>query len=513
MQANADTLGAIVAIAAARFGNRRALTTPAGWSLTYAQLDLFADEAAAGLAKRGVGAGDVVALVLPSGCEYAVLYVALARLGAITVGVNPVLARAERRVAVDVVGPKLVIASTTFASGLPPECTAEIELATSPHSVLTGLRMRTATSFVPRVAGIDQPVAIVLTSGTTGRPKGAVFTPRQINAVTRYDLGEHGAQQWGGGTAMLAGTQFAHVGFMTKFAWYVRTGVELMLLDRWRAADVLDIVEATRMPVIGGVAPQIALMLRDERFDQRDLSSVQALIVGGAPSPPALVIEARTRFDAAYSIRYSSTESGGVGTGTAFDAPDAEALHTVGRPRDGMGLAIRDEDGRDLATGEVGEVCLRSDASMVGYWDNPEATARAVRNGWLHTGDLGSLDGSGCLSLVGRDSEMFLRGGENVYPVQVEAVLAAHPKVREVAVVPRADDVMGNRGVAVVVPNDAANPPTLEDLRSFAADDLARFKLPEDLVLTDALPLTSGQKLDRRVLGTLVAEASEDGVT
>lgn len=487
-----------VAEAARRFDDRPALTTPQGWSLTYAQLDRFADEAAAGLARRGIGIGDVVALVLPSGCAYAVAYVALARLGAITVGVNPVLAPAERGVACDVVGPKLVLTTSELSAGLPAERTEVIATATSPDRVLVLLRADT-DGFQAVGDDPDRDAAIVLTSGTTGRPKGAVFKGRHLAAITRYDLGDR-AEEWGGGGSMLAGTQFAHVGFMTKFAWYVRTGAELLLLDRWRAADVLDIVETTHMPVIGGVAPQVALMLRDDRFDERDFSAVTSLIIGGAPSPPALVIEARTRFDAAYSIRYSSTESGGVGTATAFDAPDDEALHTVGRPRPGMGLAIRDDDGRDLPGGTVGDVFLRSEAAMDRYWDDPAATDRALRDGWLHTGDLGFVDENGCLRMVGRDSDMYLRGGENVFPAQIEAVLTTHPLVRDVAVIPRPDDVMGNHGVAVVVPTDTEHPPHLDELRTFASDDLARFKLPEDLVIVDSLPLTPGHKLDRRWL-------------
>ncbi len=498
-------LSSVVAEAARRFGDRPAMTTPQGWSLTYAQLDRFADETAAGLARRGIGVGDVVALVLPSGGEYAVAYVALARLGAITVGVNPVLAPAERAAACGVVGPRLVLAADELATGAPDETTETVTIATSPDHVLAGLR-EDPSGFGAVPEDPDRDLAIVLTSGTTGRPKGAVFEGRHVAAVTRYDLGPR-AGSWGGGGPMLAGTQFAHVGFMTKFAWYVRTGAELMLLDRWRAADVLDIVEATRMSVIGGVAPQVALMLRDERFDERDLSAVQALIMGGAPSPPALVTEARRRFGAAYSIRYSSTESGGVGTGTAFDAPDDEALHTVGRARPGMGVSIRDEDGRDVPAGTVGEVCLRSDAAMDRYWDDPEATARALRDGWLHTGDVGSIDARGCLRLVGRDSDMYLRGGENVFPAQVEAVLATHRLVRDIAIVPRRDDVMGNRGVAVVVPVDPEHPPTLDELRAYAADDLARFKLPEDIEIVDALPLTAGHKLDRRSLRNAIDRA------
>lgn len=495
-------LGEVVAQAAQRFGSDRALTTQHGWSLTYRQLDRFANEAASGLARRGIAVGDVVALVLPSGCEYAVAYVALARLGAITVGVNPILAPPERTTALDVVNPRLVITTAELAQGAPGDRALIVELAHDPNRVFTELRVA-GEPFRRASDDPDRDVAIVLTSGTTGRPKGAVFKNRQLTAVTCYDLGADGLSRWGGGGPMLAGTQFAHVGFMTKFPWYIRTGAELMLLDRWRAADVLDVVEASCMSVIGGVAPQVALMLRDSHFDQRDFSCVQALIMGGAPSPPALVCQARERFGASYSIRYSSTESGGVGTGTAFDAPDSEALHTVGRPRPGMGLAIRDADGQDLPAGAIGEVCLRSDAAMDRYWNDPVASKRALRDGWLYTGDLGSIDEAGCLRLVGRDSEMYLRGGENVYPMHVETVLAQHEAIKDVAIAPRPDDVMGNIGVAVVVPTNPAKPPTLEDVREFAADKLARFELPEDLVVVTALPLTPGHKLDRRALSQI----------
>jgi acyl-CoA synthetase (AMP-forming)/AMP-acid ligase II len=352
----------------------------------------------------------------------------------------------------------------------------------------------------------ERLAAIVFTSGTTGRPKGAIFRDRHIEAIARIDTG----LAWGDPTAeptpMLAATQMAHVGFTTKLAWYLRTGTTTHLLDRWRATDVLELAERVRLPAIGGVAPQIALLLRDPTFDQRDLSSVKGLIVGGGPSPPALVEEATRRFGAGYSIRYSSTESGGVGTGTAFDAPAAEALHTVGRPRGGIEVAIHDEDGRPLPDGSAGEVWLRSDAATEGYLHDEAATAELrAPDGWIRTGDLGRIEppdaeAAGCLVLTGRRSEMFIRGGYNVHPQEVEAVLGRHPAVAQVAVVPRPDPVMGEVGVAVVVPRDPDAPPALADLRAFGADDLARHKLPEDLVIRADLPLTSMQKLDRRAL-------------
>jgi acyl-CoA synthetase (AMP-forming)/AMP-acid ligase II len=211
------------------------------------------------------------------------------------------------------------------------------------------------------------------------------------------------------------------------------------------------------------------------------------------------------RFDAAYSIRYSSTESGGCGTGTAFGADDEEALFTVGRPRGGIEVGICDDEGETLPDGEVGEVWLRSPTSMRGYWRDDEATERAVARDWLRTGDLGLIDERGCLRLAGRLKEMFIRGGYNVYPAEVESVLADHPRVGEVVIVPRPDAVMGEIGVAIVVPVADDRRPTLDELRTFLEPRLARYKLPEAIRFVDAIPLTPMQKVDRR---SLAAEES-----
>jgi acyl-CoA synthetase (AMP-forming)/AMP-acid ligase II len=166
---------------------------------------------------------------------------------------------------------------------------------------------------------------------------------------------------------------------------------------------------------------------------------------------------------------------------------------------------VFDEDDRPVPEGDVGQVCLRSPAVMAGYWRDPEETKAAfTADGYVRTGDLGWLDDQGRLRLVGRSKEMYVRGGYNVYPVEVEAVLSTHPAVAAVAVVPRPDPVMGEVGVAVCVPRNAAKAPTIEELRSFARPSLAAYKLPEAMALTDALPLTPGEKVDRAALAKQV---------
>jgi acyl-CoA synthetase (AMP-forming)/AMP-acid ligase II len=457
--------------AAQRFGDRPALIDATGASLTYADLDRWSDELAVSLANRhGVREGTVAALLLPSDPRYVASYLALAKLGAVTAGVNPRMAPDEQQRILDQLSPDLVIGDD-FA----------LERVTN----------ETPPSLTPEV---DRITTIVFTSGTTGEPKGAVFTDRQLTAVTTIDVG--GLETWGSGAAMLASTQFCHIGFMTKLPWYLRLGCTLVLQDRWRAPDTLRLVGEHHIPSIGGVAAQIALLLRVPDFDTYDVSSVATIVIGGGPSPPEIVREARERFGADYSIRYSSTESGGVGTATAFDAPDEEALHTVGRPRPGVDLRI-DEN--------TDELLLRSPAVMTGYWRDPERTAATLVGGWLHTGDLAEMDGNGCVRIVGRTTDMYIRGGYNVHPQEVEAVLVEHPSVSAIAVVPRSHEVFGEIGVAVVVPSATEPAPTLEELRTFGAARLASYKLPESLVVTDSLPLTTMDKLDRRGLRHSIA--------
>lgn len=488
--------------AAQRFGDRTAYVTESGWELSYEDVDRVSDEVAAGLARRGVSAGDVVALVLPPGAEYLLTYLAAAKVGAITAGVNDRLAPGERAAVLERAGPRLVVT----APGLAPDGVTEVvevEAGAAASRALRSLRMPEAS---PPVLpdDPDRPVAIVFTSGTTGTPKGALYTNRQLEFITETDLG--GA--WGSGGIGFSGTSFAHVGFMTKLPGSLRRGGTTFVMTRWRAGDALDLLEQEHMTTIAGVPTQLALMLRDPDFDARDLSSVRFIVVGGGPVTPGLAEEARVRFGAALATRYSCTEAG-IGLGTEFDAPDEDAVVSVGRPRGAVELAILDEDDRPVPAGSVGAVCLRSPAVMSCYWRDPDATVAAfTATGHVRTGDLGWLDDEARLRLVGRSKEMYVRGGYNVYPVEVEAVLSSHPAVAAVAVAPRADQVMGEIGVAVVVAHDPARAPTLPELREHARDRLAAYKLPEAIVVVPELPLTPGEKVDRRALADLVPAAT-----
>ncbi len=495
-------LGSVVSEAAGRFGDATCVVAADGWTVSYDELHTASDEVAAGLLERGVGEGDVVALVLPSTPEHLVAYAAAAKIGAVTAGVNARLTTPERTAVLARARPRLVLTTATLAPTAGPVAGAETVIAErvdGAADMLDGLRVRGGRPG-PLPADPERPVALVFTSGTTGLPKGAVFCGRQLDFVTGVDTGH----RWGGGGAALAATSLAHLGPMTKLPGHLHRGGTMVLIERWRAEDALRLTAAHAMAGIAGIPTQIALMLRHPDFDRFDLSSVRAVVMGGGPATPALVAEARQRFGAPVAVRYSCTEAG-IGLGTALDDPPEDAEVSVGRPHPGVELTIRRSDGEVLGPGEDGEVCLRSPAVMARYHRDPAATAAAfTTDRAVRTGDLGHVDELGRLRLVGRATERFVRGGYNVHPLEVEAVLAAHPAVADVAVTPRSDEVMGEIGVAVVVVRAGATAPTLDDLRSFAAAHLARHKLPEALVVVDALPLTPMEKLDRRTLAGLV---------
>ncbi|MFL6110145.1 MAG: class I adenylate-forming enzyme family protein [Catenulispora sp.] len=486
--------------AAREYGSAPALVAGRGpLSLSFQQLNASSEAMAARLAVCGVGQGQVAALLLPNSLDYIVAYCALAKVGAVTVGIGPHYSPAERQAMLERARPDVVIGTEELLTGrLPDTQIIPVRQAEDRRELAAGLPIlgRAHLRATPKPRSQGEPEAIVFTSGTTGLPKGALFGAKQIAAIAEMDGLAQSAPM-----PLLVATGLSHVGFMTKLAGHLLSGNRLHVLSRWRAQEALELICAEHIPVIGGVASQVALLLRASDLGSYDTTGIKALIIGGGPSPAALVRRARETFGADYSIRYSATESGGLGTLTALDASDEELFHTVGRPRKGTEISVRDDEGRELPGGETGEVWIRSASVMSEYWHDPVATrAVLLPDGWLRTGDLGLLDDAGRLRLAGRRDDMFIRGGYNVHPQEVEAALQEHPAVGQVAVVPRPDAVMGQVGVAFVVPSDPGLPPTLEELRLYAGPRLAKYKLPEDLRIVPSLPLTSAQKVDRSAL-------------
>jgi acyl-CoA synthetase (AMP-forming)/AMP-acid ligase II len=257
--------------------------------------------------------------------------------------------------------------------------------------------------------------------------------------------------------------------------------------------------------MVTGVPTQWQRVLDHPDLARTDFSGVRVAGLGGASIAPELVRRMREQLGCPVLARYTSTEAG-VCTSTRIGEPDEVVAHTVGRPAPEVALRLVDPQGVDVAPGEVGEVICRSPAMMRGYWRDPEGTAEVIDgDGFLHTGDLGTLGDDGNLRIVGRLKEMYIRGGYNVYPAEIEGVLADHPTVERGAVVGVAHHDLGEIGVAFVVAAPGAAP-DLAELRTWCRDRLSDYKAPDRLVIVDDLPVTAMMKVDRHALVALLQE-------
>jgi acyl-CoA synthetase (AMP-forming)/AMP-acid ligase II len=508
----APTLGELLAAAARddflatafRYGEER---------ISYADWDALASRVAGGLADAGVRRGDVVALCLPTTPLYMMCYLGAARLGAVATGINVRYRRTEIGHILRRSGAALLVAVErwhdtdfrTLVEQLRPELPELRDVRWVDAETLragTGRAMEAAgldTSWSGAPPTPDDPLAIVWTSGTTGVPKGAWYAHRSVLALAEIEARRHPDGMPRREKHLAAGLSFAHVGAMARIAIQIGSLGETIIHEAFDPAAVLAVIERERLEHLGAFPTQAVMLLEHPERAHRDLSSVRSMLLGGAPASPALIRRVQAELGAVVRVRYSSTEVG-IATGSLADDPIDVLSTTVGKPTSGVELRVVDGD-RPLPPGEIGEVVIRSPATMRGYWRDPENTARVLdADGWVHTGDLGWLDADGYLHLRGRQSEMYIRGGFNVYPGEIEDALARHPKVARAAVVGLPDETFGEVGWAFVVPRDPADPPTLAELRAHVGEDLASFKRPDGLTVLPELPLTPMFKVDKTAL-------------
>jgi acyl-CoA synthetase (AMP-forming)/AMP-acid ligase II len=480
-----DTRSMLEAAAAAH-GDVEAYVEP-GMRTTFAEWIGRARAAAAQFADVGVGKGDVVALWLPSGVDYATCYAAAAMLGAITTGLNPRLGRREIESILQQTGPALIVADHHLG---PLPATGARLLARESLSTETSGTAATPVELTRR-----DPVALIFTSGTTGTPKGAVYDADRLAA---------GAAAAGVMSAphdrRLTSTPFAHAGYMFKLWDQLVWGSTLVIPPTpWSAQGMFDVLREERVTVAGAVPTQWAKLLDVDGVSPQALLDLRIGIVATAPAPPELVRLAAERIGVPLVVRYAMTECPTI-CGTEPTDPGEVQFRTVGRSAPGMTVRVGADGGV-----EVSGPCV-----MRGYWRNPELTAEVLRDGWLRTGDIGVLGADGNLTLAGRSGDMYIRGGYNVHPGEVERSLTGHPGVKQAAVVGRSAPVIGEIGVACVVPADGSNPPTLAELRSHVAGELSDYKAPDELLIVDELPLTAMLKPDRVALRDLIALHDDD---
>jgi fatty-acyl-CoA synthase len=349
------------------------------------------------------------------------------------------------------------------------------------------------------------PAQILYTSGTTGRPKAAVLTHRGLTNNARLAAEAIGMRA---GESLVNPMPLFHVagGGLLTLGLAQSTGTHV-LMPHFDPGLLLELTETYRGVCFGGVPTMLTALLGHPSLARRDLSSLRYALSGGAPVPAELVRRVEATLGIPFVITFAQTESSCSITVTRPSDTPADRAETVGRPLPQTEVKIiNPRTGATVAPGTVGEICTRGYLVMQGYLNDPEATAVAIdRDGWLHTGDLGSVDERGYCRIQGRIKEMIIRGGENIYPREIEAVLLSHPAVAEVAVVGVADRFWGEVVGAVIRPS-AETPPTDAELSEFCHGRLAAYKIPARWLFTSSFPLTATGKIRKDVLSAQLAD-------
>ncbi len=458
-------------------------------SITYAELGARSSALARSLRNMGVRRGDVVSLLMPSSIEFAVSYLAVMRLGAIASAVNPRLGVKETSSIVARTEPVVSITPDTAMVG--DEWGTIVRV-----SAIDALSSGEGIAVEPDLHEHDT-VAIVWTSGTTGLPKGAMYDHAAMRAI-HQGMGPLSVP----GDRRVVSLPFAHVGYMTR-AWDdIANAVTMILVgEPWSPTEQIRLVEAQRVTMMTGVPTQWSKMLDDPLLARIDTSTLRLAGAGGAAIAPELIRMIRERVGCPVMTRYASTEAG-LATSSQLSDDDETIATTVGVASSAVSLRIMDHATEmEVAPGEIGEIRLRSPAMFTGYWRDPAQSAEALdAEGYLRTGDLGYIGPDRNLRIVGRLKDMYIRGGYNVYPVEVEAVLCEHPDIATASVVGLQVPVLGEIGVAFIVLEAEAAPIRINEVRDWCQGQLADYKSPERVVFVTELPINAMHKVDKQIL-------------
>jgi fatty-acyl-CoA synthase len=449
-----------------------------GREVTYAGLDRRSDALAATLLARGLVRGDRVATLTGNSPEHVVVFFACAKAGFVLLPLNWRLAAPELRFQLEDAEPSAFLVESEY----------EALAAATGHGFepLAPPDPRDAAPVSAEIAG-DDPLLLIYTSGTTGRPKGALLTHANCFWTNlSFDL----ATGLTGDDVVLQVLPQFHCGgwnVQPLLAWW--KGAKVVLERAFEPARVLSLLAQKRVTTLMGV-PAIYLFLSHEpAFAEADLSSLRLAVVGGAPMPEELIRVWRAR-----GIEIVQ------GYGLTEAAPNVLCLPPEDAMRK-MGSAGKPYPYVEVRLGAESELLVRGPNVFPGYWRNPEATAAVLRDGWLHTGDAAEVDDEGCYRIRGRLKDMYISGGENVYPAEVESVLHDHPAVADVAVLGVADERWGEVGVAFVVAKERVSE---EALVEHCRDRLARYKVPKRVRFVDALPMSAMNKVSKDELRALL---------
>ena len=526
-----DTIGAALDKAAARWGDAEALVSvfqDIRWS--WRELADRADAFAAGLLALGLAPGERVGIWSPNNAEWVVCQFAAAKAGVILVTINPAYRLSELEYTLNKVGVKVLVAAERFKTSdyvgmveaLAPELPASkpgalsaarlpllkaaIKIGGAPRPgwldfddvpALAGLADKARLAEIG--AGLDRNDAINIqfTSGTTGLPKGATLSHRNI-LNNGFFVGR--AQGLGHGDRICIPVPLYHCfGMVMANLAAVTHGATMVLpAPAFDPAATLDAIQAERCTSLYGVPTMFIAALGCPEFDHRDLTSLRTGTMAGSPCPVEVMKQVIDKLHMKdVTIAYGMTETSPVSFQTEETDPVSRRVSTIGRVQPHLEVKIVDEHGETTPRGVAGEVCTRGYSVMIGYWDDPERTAEAIdEGGWMHTGDLGVIDAEGYGNIVGRIKDMVIRGGENIYPREIEEFLYTHPKVADVQVVGVPDHKFGEELCAWIRlhPGEIADE---EEIRAYCRGQIAHYKIPRYVRFVDEFPMTVTGKVQK----------------
>jgi len=507
-----ETIGTNLRRTAQRVPERDALVSCAqDVRFTYAELDAAVDRLASGLLLRGVERGDRVGLWSPNRWEWTLVQYATARIGAVLVNVNPAYRTHELEYALRQSGTSLLFASRAFKTSGYAAMVAEVGprlealrevvfFDDDPAWAEVSEAEAGADALAARDATLtfDDPIDIQYTSGTTGAPKGATLSHHNllnngffVGELLGYDETDR----------ICLPVPFYHCFGMVMGNLAATSHGACMVIPAagFDPAATLAAVERERCTSLYGVPTMFIAELAEPSFAERDLSSLRTGIMAGSPCPVEVMKQVIERMHMReVSICYGMTETSPVSTQTRVDDPVERRVGTVGRVGPHVEVKVIDpESGVVVARGETGELCTRGYSVMLGYWDEPEKTAGAIDEaGWMHTGDLATMDDDGYLSIVGRIKDMVIRGGENVYPRELEELLYLHEDVIDVQVVGVPDPKYGEELCAWIRLRDGATADE-EAIRDFCRARVAHFKVPRHVLFVEEFPMTVTGKVQK----------------
>lgn len=474
--------------------------------LTYGALAAHVRAFAGALHASGLGKGDPVAILLPNIPPFTIAYYGAASIGAIAVPANPLLKPAELSYMWGDAGVKMVVTIPQLLAGV-QEAARTVGIGrivcVGPRDVVPEgvdtfdefLRSGFGQSMPDERPDKHDPAVYLYTSGTTGRPKGAMLSHNNLLANCRQI---QGVLKFGPEDNILCVLPLFHAfaGTVCQHA-SLFGGAKFTCIEQFQPGRVLDVLENGGITIFPGVPAMFAAILQFAADRPQALRKVRLCVSGGAPMPVAVMKAFEEHFNTIIIEGDGPTECSPV---TSVNPPDGvRKPGTIGLPLPGVEMRIVDDNDNELPVNEVGEIVVRGENVMLGYHNQPEATAEAMRNGWYHTGDLGKMDEDGYFSIVDRKKDMLIVGGLNVYPREVEEVLFTHPAIADAAVVGAPDPLRGDEVVAVVVLKPGAEA-TESGIRDYCRKYLANYKVPRRVLFRTELPRSDTGKVLKRLL-------------